>query len=116
MEEAVVELWMVGLALAALLVLSARDVGRPGRASAEGLLALRLIGGAGLGATAALALASGSPTAALVAGRGAVPLLSGLVVPLMRRQRAAVAVAPRETTVVADPRYAAPVAEERRAA
>ena len=110
------ELWMVGLALAALLLLSARDAGRPGRASAEGLLGLRLIGGVGLGAMAALALAADSPTAALVAGLGAAPLLSGLVVPLLRRGRAPLAAAPHETTVLPDPRYAAPVAEERRAA
>lgn len=107
------ELWMVGLALAALLGLSARDVGRPGRASTEGLLGLRLIGGVGLGAMAALALASGRPVAALVAGLGATPLLAGLVVPLTRRQRATVVSAPRETTVLPDPRY---LAEERRAA
>lgn len=109
------DLWIVGLALSALLIVSARDVGRPGRASAEGLLGLRVIGGLGLGAMALLAGASGEPIAAMVAGLGAAPLLAGLAAPLARRSRARLSEPARETVVVPDPRYAAPV-EERRAA
>lgn len=109
------ELWMVGLALSALLVVSARDVGRPGRASAAGLAGLRIVGGAGLGAMAVAALVYGHPMAALVAGLGAAPLLAGLLLPATRRARVRAPAAARETTVMPDPRHAAP-AEERRAA
>ena len=109
------ELWMVGLALAALLVVSARDVGRPGRASAEGLLGLRAIGGLGLGAMAVMAVGSGHPIAAVVAGLGAAPLLAGLAAPLVRGRRVRLLAPVPRTVVVPDSRDASPV-EERRAA
>lgn len=109
------ELWMVGLALSSLLVVAARDVGRPGRASAAGLIGLRAIGGAGLGTMALLALASGRPIAAVVGGLGAAPLLGGLVAPLLRRRLARPLAPARASAVVADTHYA-PRSEERRAA
>jgi len=110
-----VELWMVGLALSALLVVAARDVGRPGNASAAGLLGLRAVGGLGLGAMALLAVGAGHPIAALVAGLGAAPLLAGLTAAALRKRRARPSAPARATTVFADPRHAG-AAEERRAA
>ena len=109
------ELWMVGLALSTLLVAAARDVGRPGRASAAGLAGLRAIGGTGLGVMALLALASGHPIAAAVGGLGAVPLLAGLVAPLLRTRLARPLAPGRANPAVAEARYPAP-AQERRAA
>ncbi len=97
------ELWMVGLALAALLALAARDVGRRGDATAAGLAGLRAVGGAGLGAMAVLALAGGSPIAAGIAALGAAPLLAGLAAPAVRRVRGAPACAAR-----GDPRHPRP--------
>ena len=106
------ELWMVGLALSALLVVAARDVGRPGNASAIGLLCLRAVGGLGLAAMAVLALRAGQPVAALVAGIGAAPLIGGLAG--ARRSRSAHPVrATAGAQTGADAPYAA---EERRAA
>ena len=109
------ELWMVGLALAALLALAARDVGRRGDATAAGLAGLRAVGGAGLGAMAVLALAGGSPIAAGIAALGAAPLLAGLAAPAVRRVRRRPHAPRAETRVIPDPRFAVP-AEERRAA
>jgi len=105
-----VEWWIAGLALSALVGLAARDVGRPGRASAPALLVLRAVGGLGLVAMAALSLAAGSPQGALVAGVAAFPLLVGLTggilrarpesrdrpVPLPRQSAGPVAVAERQ--------------------
>lgn len=105
------ELWMVGLALAALLVVAARDVGRPGNASGSGLLCLRAVGGLGLGTMAVLALRSGQPQAALVAAAGAAPLLAGLIASGRGRRLARPAALRRGAPAVADSRY-----EERRAA
>jgi hypothetical protein len=110
-----VELWMVGLALSALLVVAARDVGRPGRASAAGLAGLRAVGGTGLAAMALLAIASGHPIAAAVGALGAAPLLGGLVAPLLRRRLARTVAPARAGATLTGTRYAAP-AEERRAA
>ena len=81
------EWWMAGLALSALVGLAARDVGRPGRASAPALLMLRAVGGLGLVAMAALSLRAGSSQGAVVAAVAAVPLLIGLTGGL-RRPRA----------------------------
>ena len=108
------ELGIIGLALTALLAVSARDVGRPGRASSAGLLGLRALGGAGLTAMAVTAVATGYPLAAAVAALGATPLLAGLAAPALRR-RATRPVTVRDTAVVPDPHRAAP-AQERRAA
>ena len=69
--------WMLGLALAALLALSAWDVGRPGRAERSALLLMRAVGGLGLIAMAALALQAGSDLGALVAAAGAAPPAAG---------------------------------------
>lgn len=107
------QLAIIGLALSALLAVAVRDVGRPGRASAAGLLGLRAVGGAGLAAMAVTALVTGYPLAAMVAAIGATPLVSGLAAPALRR-RLSPPVAVRETLVVPDPGYA--TAEERRAA
>ncbi len=73
------EMWMVGLALTALLAVAARDVGRAGTASGPGLLCLRGVGGVGLAAMALVALRGGHPEAALVAALGAAPLAGSLV-------------------------------------
>lgn len=108
------ELGIIGLALAAVLAVAARDAAKPGRAAPAGLLALRAVGGGGLGAMAVMALAGGHPLAALVAALGAAPLISGLAAPLLARRVAHPATA-RETRVMPDPRHAVP-AEERRAA
>lgn len=84
------EWWMAALALSALTGLAAHDVGRPGRASAPALLALRAVGGLGLVAMAALSLRAGSPQGALVAGAAALPLLLGLTGGILRpRERRA---------------------------
>lgn len=109
------ELWTVGLALSALLVVAARDVGRPGNASAVGLLCLRAVGGLGLAAMALLALRYGRPQAAMVAALGAAPLLAGLVGSGRRRRLARPTVAAPGTATVGDPSYTA-AARERRAA
>jgi hypothetical protein len=102
---------MVGLALAALLVVAARDVGRPGNASGSGLLCLRAVGGLGLGAMALLALVSGQPQAALVAGAGAAPLLAALIASGRGRRLTRPAALMRDAPAIADSGY-----EERRAA
>ena len=73
------DLWMLGLALAALLALSAWDVGRPGKAERSAVLLLRAVGGLGLIAMAALSLEAGSDLGALVAAAGAAPLLLGML-------------------------------------
>jgi hypothetical protein len=75
---------MAGLALALLVALGARDVGRPGVASGPALLVLRAVGGLGLVAMAALALRADSPEGALVAAVAALPLLAGLTGGLLR--------------------------------
>ena len=113
MEEAVVELWMVGLALSAVLAVAARDVGRPGNASAIGLRCLRAVGGLGLAAMAFLALRAGHPLAALVAAAGAAPLVGGLVGSRRAGRLVRPSPASRDVSARAD---AAPAAEERRAA
>lgn len=92
-KEDVVDWWMAGLALALLVGLGARDVGRPGVASAPALLLLRAVGGLGLVAMAALALRAGSPEGAAVAAVAAVPLLAGR--PAWRAARGARAARPR---------------------
>ena len=81
------EWWMLGLALAALLALSAWDVGRPGRAERSALLLMRAVGGLGLIAMAALALQAGSDLGALVAAAGAAPLLLGMLGGALREPR-----------------------------
>lgn len=106
---------MVGLGLVALLALAAYDVGRPGNATEGSLLCLRAVGGAGLGTMAVLALVTGAPIAALVAGLGATPLLGGLVAPLVRARVTRAAPAATQARPAAESRYVAP-AEERRAA
>lgn len=79
--------WMLGLALAVLLAVSAWDVGRPGRAERSALLLMRAVGGLGLIAMAALALEAGSDLGALVAAAGAAPLLLGLLGGAVREPR-----------------------------
>ena len=81
------DLWMLGLALAALLALSAWDVGRPEKAERSALLLLRAVGGLGLIAMAALALQAGSDLGALVAAAGAAPLLLGMLGGALREPR-----------------------------
>ncbi len=76
--------WIAGLVLSALVGVAARDVGRPGRASAPALLVLRSVGGLGLVAMAALSVRVGSPGGALVAILAAVPLLAGLTGGVLR--------------------------------
>ncbi len=111
------EWWMVGLALAALLALSAWDVGRPGRAERSALLLMRAVGGLGLIAMAALALQAGSDFGALVAAAGAAPLLLGLLGGAIREPRRSQTPrpvpAPRVRPVAEAPAHAD---EERRAA
>jgi hypothetical protein len=111
--------WMLGLALAALLALSAWDVGRPGRAERSALLLMRAVGGLGLIAMAALALQAGSDLGALVAAAGAAPLLLGLLAGAVREPRRAQAPrtvpAPR-VRAAADALPPARADEERRAA
>jgi len=109
------DVWMLGVALSALVALGVWDVGRPGRAEPSALLLLRAVGGLGLVAMAALALQAGSSTGALVAGAAAAPLLLGLVGGALRE--------PREKPVADAPatdrerKAPAPLpAEERRAA
>jgi hypothetical protein len=110
--------WMLGVGLAALLALSAWDVGRPGRAEASALLLMRTVGGLGLIAMAALALQAGSDLGALVAAAGAAPLLLGLLGGAVREPRRSQAPrpvpAPRARPVEAQ--AAAAADEERRAA
>lgn len=79
--------WMLGLALAALLALSAWDVGRAGRAEPSALLLMRAVGGLGLIAMAALALQAGSGAGAMVAAAGAAPLLLGMLGGALREPR-----------------------------
>lgn len=79
MVGAAVELGTVGLALCGLLVVAARDAGRPGNSSPIGLACLRTVGGLGLAAMAFLALRAEAPMAASIAAIGALPLLAGLV-------------------------------------
>ena len=81
--------WMLGLALAALLALSAWDVGRPERAERSALLLMRAVGGLGLIAMAALAREAGSDLGALVAAAGAAPLLLGMLGGALREPRRA---------------------------
>lgn len=106
---------MLGLALSALVGLGARDVGRPGVASAPALLLLRAVGGLGLVAMSALSLRAGSPEGALVAAVAAMPLLLGLTGGVLRarpERRATPITLPGQ-----DPRAAvAPADGERRAA
>ena len=113
------EWWMLGLALAALLALSAWDVGRPGRAERSALLLMRAVGGLGLIAMAALARQAGSDLGALVAAAGAAPLLLGLLAGAVREPRRSAVPrtvpAPR-VRPTADAQAAAPAGEERRAA
>ena len=113
------DLWMLGLALAALLALSAWDVGRPGRAERSALLLLRSVGGLGLIAMAALALQAGSDLGALVAAVGAAPLLLGMLGGALREPRRSApplpVPAPRVPPVVAAEAEARPD-EGRRAA
>jgi hypothetical protein len=110
--------WMLGLALAALLALSAWDVGRPGRAERPALLLMRAVGGLGLIAMAALALEAGSDVGAVVAAAGAAPLLLGMLGGALREPRRAApprpVPAPR-VRPVAEARPA-PAEDERRAA
>jgi hypothetical protein len=115
------ELWMMGLALAALLALSAWDVGRPGRAEKPAMLLMRAVGGLGLIAMAALARQAGSGLGALVAAAGAAPLLLGMLGGALREPRRS---AGRRPAPAARPRPVEPVEqappasadEERRAA
>lgn len=79
--------WMLGLALAVLLAVSAWDVGRRGRAERSALLLMRAVGGLGLIAMAALALEAGSDLGALVAAAGAAPLLLDLLGGAVREPR-----------------------------
>jgi len=113
------DLWMLGLALAALLALSAWDVGRPERAERSALLLLRAVGGLGLIAMAALALQAGSDLGALVAAAGAAPLLLGMLGGALREPRRAAppqpVPAPRVPPAVR-PQAEAHPDEERRAA
>lgn len=107
------EMWMIGLALAALLVAAARDVGRADEVSALGLLCLRGVGGAVLLLMAVLAVRGGHPAAAVVGTAGATPLLAGLT---RSRRRARVAPALRDAPIPAGVRTATADAPERRAA
>lgn len=100
-----VDWWMAGLALALLVGLGARDVGRPGVASGPALLLLRAVGGLGLVAMAALALRADAPRAALVAAVAALPLLAGLTGGMLRTRPE------RRTAPVALPRPDAAPAE-----
>lgn len=113
------DLWMLGLALAALLALSAWDVGRPGRAERPALLLMRAVGGLGLIAMAALALEAGSDLGALVAAAGAAPLLLGMLGGALREPRRSTTPrtvpAPR-VRPAAEAQAAARADEERRAA
>ncbi len=109
------EWWMAGLALAALVALAARDVGRPGRAEGAALLMMRAVGGLGLVAMAALALRAGSPEGALVAAVAACPLLIGLTGGILRA-RPERAEAPVELRRHDAPAAEAAPDEERRAA
>ena len=79
--------WMLGLALAVLLALSAWDVGRAGRADRSALLLMRAVGGLGLIAMAALALQAGSGAGAMVAAAGGAPLLLGMLGGALREPR-----------------------------
>ena len=88
------DLWMLGLALAALLALSAWDVGRPGKAERSAVLLLRAVGGLGLIAMAALSLEAGSDLGALVAAAGAAPLLLGMLGGALREPRRSAAPRP----------------------
>jgi hypothetical protein len=114
------ELWMLGLALAALLALSAWDVGRPGKAERPALLLMRAVGGLGLIAMAALARQAGSGLGALVAAAGAAPLLLGMLGGALRepRRSAQRRQAPAARARPAEQAGPAPAAadEERRAA
>ena len=110
--------WMLGLALAALLALSAWDVGRPGRAERSALLLMRAVGGLGLIAMAALALQAGSDLGALVAAAGAAPLLLGMLGGALRepRRSATPRSVPAPRVRPAEAEAAARADEERRAA
>jgi hypothetical protein len=108
-----VDWWMAGLALALLVGLGARDVGRPGVASGPALLLLRAVGGLGLVAMSALALRAGSPEGALVAAVAALPLLGGLTGGLLRARPEA---RPAPLAVARRRAPAAPPAAERREA
>ncbi len=99
MEGAAVELWTVGLALAAILVVAVRDAGRPGNCSPLGLACLRAVGGLGLVSMALVALRSGEPLAAMIAAAGAAPLLTGLLASVLRRRNG---LAPSSRTVAAE--------------
>lgn len=112
------ELWMIGLALAALLALSAWDVGRPERAEKPAMLLMRAVGGLGLIAMAALARQAGSGLGALVAAAGAAPLLLGMLGGALREPRRASQrrPAPVATRRPAEQARPAPADEERRAA
>lgn len=110
------EWWMAGLALAVLVAVAARDVGRRGRAEGAALLVLRAVGGLGLVAMSALALRAGSPEGALVAAVAAFPLLIGLTGGILRA-RPESAAAPVELRPADAPAAAeAEPGEERRAA
>jgi hypothetical protein len=110
------DLWMLGVALSALVVLGVWDVGRPGRAEPSAQLFLRAVGGLGLVAMAGLALQAGSSAGALVAAAAAAPLLLGLLGGALREPRqkpvARPSTAHREREQAPAPRPA----EERRAA
>ncbi len=110
--------WMLGLALAVLLAVSAWDVGRPGRAERSALLLMRTVGGLGLIAMAALALEAGSYLGALVAAAGAAPLLLGLLAGAVREPRRSQKPRPVPAPRVRPEQAQAPAAadEERRAA
>lgn len=115
------ELWMLGIALAALVALSAWDVGRPGRAERPALLLMRAVGGLGLIAMAALARQAGSGLGALVAAAGAAPLLLGMLGGALREPRRSAQRRPAPTAATARPRpveqaIPVPADEERRAA
>ena len=81
------ELWMLGVALSALVALGVWDVGRLARADPSALLLLRAVGGLGLVAMAALSLQAGSRAGALVAAAAAAPLLLSLVGGALREPR-----------------------------
>jgi hypothetical protein len=83
-----VQWWMAGVGLAVVLAWSAWDLSRAGRTSAPALAALRVIGGLGLLAMAAEALAAGFVVAAVVAALAAAPLLAGLAGGGLRARRA----------------------------
>ena len=83
------QLMMAGVALAVLAAVAMHDVGRPGRASAAGLVCLYLVGGSALTALALVSLASGALAAALVAGTAALGMAVGVQAARVERMGAA---------------------------